>query len=127
NRHELRGATEQRRNHPQTSRARSATSASFAFCCSTVSALPSTVDEKPHWGLTQTCSSGTYFDASSSRRLRSSFDSSAPTFELTMPRTTRTCFGTKRSGEKSPERASSNSRKNPSYGSVLKIVSATRS
>ena len=38
----------------------------------------------------------------------------------------RTWRGTWRSGEKSPERASSNSRKNPSYGIWVKIVSATR-
>ena len=48
-------------------------------------------------------------------------------FDVTSPRTMRTRFGTKRSGAKSPERASSNSRKKPSYGSVLKMVSAIRS
>jgi hypothetical protein len=44
---------------------------------------------------------------------------------VTSPSITRTCFGAWRSGEKSPERASSNSRKKPSYGIWLKMTSAT--
>src|SRR2546422_5128814 len=109
---------------PQTSRATDTQSASLAFCASIVSSLPSTVDEKPHCGLTASWSMAMYFAASSSRRLRSSVFSSAPTLLVTRPSTTRTGFGTWRSGEKSPERASSNSRKKPSYGICVKIVSA---
>src|SRR5205823_1360887 len=45
---------------PQTSRATSTTRRSLAFSSSIVSALPSTVEEKPHCGLRQSCSSGTY-------------------------------------------------------------------
>ena len=50
----------------------------MATCSSYVSAFPSTVDEKPHWGERQSCSSGTKRLASSMRRFSSSLDSSAP-------------------------------------------------
>ena len=122
-----REAAEGRPPRVHTSWASSTQRASLARCCSTPTALPSTVEEKPHWGLTPSWSRGTYFEASSSRRLRSSFLSSVPDFDVTNPSTTRTPFGTWRSGEKSPERASSNSRKKPSYGICVKMVSATRS
>ena len=61
------------RSSPHTSRAVSTMSDSFAISSSIVSALPSTVDEKPHCGLRHSCSSGTNFAASSIRRLRLSF------------------------------------------------------
>src|SRR5262249_24900568 len=91
---------------PHTSRARPTQRASLPRSSSTESSLPSTVEEKPHCGLTQSWSSPMYLAASSSRRLRSSVFSSVPTLDVTRPSTTRTCFGTWRSGEKSPERAS---------------------
>src|SRR4051794_31456458 len=100
---------------PQTSRATSTMSASFAFCSSIVSAFPSTVDEKPHCGLRQSCSSGTYRAASSMRRFNSSLASNAGRLVVTRPSTT--FFGprgTKRKGAKPPERWSSYSRKKPS-------------
>ena len=43
---------------PQTSSATSTIRRSFAHCSSSVSALPSTVDENPHCGERQSCSSG---------------------------------------------------------------------
>jgi hypothetical protein len=49
---ERRGGAAQRAE-PQTSSAVSTTSRSLASCSSSVSALPSTVDEKPHWGERQ--------------------------------------------------------------------------
>src|SRR5262249_6737999 len=73
---------------PHTSRATSRASPSLRFWSSTVTLLPWCVLEKPHCGLRQRCSSGTYFAADSMRRLRSSFDSSAGTFELISPSTT---------------------------------------
>src|SRR5688572_14826364 len=99
----------------------------LAFCCSCVSAFPSTVDEKPHWGERQSCSSGTYFDASSTRRFRSSLDSSPPCLVVTSPSTTIFPGGTNRSGAKPPERSSSYSRKKPSTASSLNNASATKS
>ena len=57
---------------------RCTTSSSFARCSSTVSSLPSTVEEKPHCGDRHSCSSGTNFAASSMRRLSSSASSSSP-------------------------------------------------
>ena len=73
---------------PQTSAAVSTTSRSLAACSSAVSALPSTVEEKPHCGDRQSCSSGTYLLASSIRRLRVSLSSSSPRLVVTRPRTT---------------------------------------
>ena len=58
--------------------ATSTISRSFAHCSSAVSALPSTVEEKPHCGDRHSCSSGTYFAASSMRRLSVSASSSSP-------------------------------------------------
>ncbi len=43
---------------PQTSSATSTIKASFAHCSSSVSVLPSTVEEKPHCGDRQSCSIG---------------------------------------------------------------------
>jgi hypothetical protein len=65
-------------DQPQTSCATWTIRRSFATCSSCVMALPSTVEEKPHCGDRQSCSSGTYFAASSMRRLRSSGFSSLP-------------------------------------------------
>ena len=56
-------------------------------------------------------SSGTYVDAYSTRRARSSTDSSAGSLLLTRPSTITLSFGTKRSGSNPPDRASSYSRK----------------
>src|SRR5437870_2118332 len=110
---------------PHTSRAVSTMSSSFAFCSSAVIALPSTVDEKPHCPLRQSCSNGTYLVACSILRLRSSFFSSAPRLVVTRPRTTTFPFGTKRSGSNVPDRASSYSRKKPSTPRRPKTDSAT--
>ena len=89
--------------------------------------LPSTVEEKPHWGERHSCSSGTYFAASSMRRLRSSLLSSTGLLVVTSPSTTCLPSGTNRSGSKPPERSSSNSRKKPSTSSSLNSASATKS
>src|SRR5918995_1080837 len=112
---------------PQTSCAVSTIRRSLATCSSCVSALPSTVEEKPHCGERQSCSSGTNSDASSRRRFSSSFCSSSPRFVVTSPRTTIFPSGTNRKGSNVPERSSSYSRKNPSTCSSLKRASATRS
>src|SRR6202007_2437130 len=109
---------------PHTSRAVSTTRRSLAFSSSIARALPSTVEEKPHCGLRQSCSSGTYFAACSMRRFRSSFFSSAPFLVVTRPRTTVLPLGTKRSGSKPPERASSYSRKKPASASSPDNASA---
>src|SRR5207245_11161713 len=85
-----------------------------------------TVDEKPHCGLRQSCSSGTYFAASSIRRFSASLLSSAARLLVTRPSTTRLLpLGTKRSGSNPPERASSYSRKKPSTASSPNNASAT--
>ena len=73
---------------PQTSSATSTTRRSFAHCWSSVSALPSTVEEKPHCGERQSCSSGASREASSIRRFSSSFDSRVPGLVVTRPSTT---------------------------------------
>src|SRR5207247_10356775 len=73
---------------PHTSRAVSTMSSSFAFCSSAVIALPSTVEEKPHCPLRQSCSNGTYLAACSILRLRSSFFSSALPLLVTATKTT---------------------------------------
>src|SRR5262249_14597146 len=96
---------------PQTSSAVSITRRSFERCASTAILLPCTVLENPHCGESASCSSGTYLAASSMRRLRSSFFSSSPSFVVTSPSTTVLPLGRNRSGLKSPERASSYSRK----------------
>ncbi len=44
---------------PQTSRAKSTTSRSFASCISALSGLPASVEAKPHCGLSARRSSGT--------------------------------------------------------------------
>ena len=46
---------------PQTSRAVSTTSSSLRHCSSSASALPSSVEAKPHCGLRHSCSSGAIF------------------------------------------------------------------
>src|SRR5919205_2300553 len=92
---------------PHTSVAVSTTSRSFCTCTSREISLPCTVLENPHCGDNASCSSGTSLAASSMRRKRSSFFSSAARFELTMPSTTRLPRGTNRSGAKLPERSSS--------------------
>ena len=51
-------------DYPQTSSAISLTSLSFAHCSSSVSLLPISQEAKPHCGLRQSLSSGTYFAAS---------------------------------------------------------------
>src|SRR5207244_10756065 len=100
--------------YPHTSFATSTTRLSLSFCCSIVSALPSTVEEKPHCGDRHNCSSGTYLAASSMRRFNSSLLSSAARLVVTRPSTIFFGpFGTNRSGAKPPERASSYSRKKP--------------
>src|SRR5262249_32377641 len=76
------------RRHPQTSRATSTRSRSFAHCSSSVSTLPSSVEANPHCGESASWSSATYFVASSMRRLRSSLFSGAPSLEDTRPSTT---------------------------------------
>src|SRR3954454_13214419 len=114
-------------SQPQTSSAVSTTSRSLAFSCSTVSSLPSTVEENPHCGERQSCSRGTYFAASSIRRFRSSLSSSSPDLVVTRPSTTCLPSGTKRSGSQPPDRSPSYSRKNPSTSSWLNSTSATKS
>ena len=52
------GVADRAAHEPQTSSATSTISASFAHCSSSLSALPSTVDEKPHCGERQSCSIG---------------------------------------------------------------------
>src|SRR6185312_11258334 len=98
---------------PHTSFATSTIIASFAHCSSSASALPSSVEAKPHCGDRQSCSSGMNFEAWSMRRLMSSFDSSRPVFEVTRPSTTWRSLGTKRSGSKPPARSESYSMKKP--------------
>src|SRR5690606_6532129 len=97
--------------YPHTSSAIARTSRSFAHCCSSVSRLPSSVEEKPHCGERQSCSSGTNFAASSILRLISSLDSSSPVFDVISPSTTVLFLGTKRKGSKPPARAESYSMK----------------
>src|SRR4051794_22890157 len=112
---------------PQTSCAVSTISRSLSACCSRESALPSTVEEKPHCGERHSWSMSTYCVASSIRRLSSSLDSSSPRLVVTRPSTTVLPLGTKRSGSKPPERASSHSMKKPSTSRLLKSASATKS
>src|SRR5579862_5990950 len=96
---------------PHTSRAVSITNRSFAVCDSTAMSLPCTVLENPHCGDRQSCSSGMRRAASSILRLSASLLSSSPSLVVTRPSTTVLPLGTKRKGAKSPERASSYSRK----------------
>jgi hypothetical protein len=121
----IRDNSHQRLDHRQTSDATSTMRASLAFCSSTVRALPSTVEEKPHWGDRQSWSSGTYLAASSMRRLSASASSNTPLLVVTSPSTTCLPGGTKRSGSKPPERSSSNSQKKPSTASSPNSASAT--
>src|SRR5579871_272960 len=74
--------------HPHTSRATSTTKRSFAHCSSSLSTLPSSVEANPHCGDSASCSSATYFVASSMRRLMSSLFSSAASLDDTRPSTT---------------------------------------
>src|SRR5207253_10571638 len=74
--------------HPHTLRAISTTRSSLRFWSSSLTRLPTTSEPKPHCGLTANRSSGTYFAASSMRRLSSSIDSSSGTLVLTRPSTT---------------------------------------
>jgi hypothetical protein len=60
------------KTQPQTARAVSTTSRSLSRCCSTAILFPCTVLLKPHCGLSASCSSGAYLEASSMRRFRSS-------------------------------------------------------
>ena len=91
-----------------------------------VSALPSTVEEKPHCGEMHSWSSvgerGRLLDASLERSSRSS---SSPRLVVTSPSTTTFPRGRKRRGSKPPERSSSHSMKKPSTSSSLKSASAT--
>src|SRR5580704_7437721 len=97
---------------PQTSFAISTASLSFAHCSSSERMLPSSVEAKPHCGEIASCSSGANFEASSSRRMMSSFFSSSPNFEVMTPTTTTLLpLGRKRSGSKPPARSESYSRK----------------
>jgi len=73
--------------------------------------FPWTVLEKPHCGLIASWSMGTKRDAASIRRSRMSTGSSSAVLLVTSPRTSRLPFGSRRSGEKSPARGVSNSRK----------------
>src|SRR5690348_639886 len=70
---------------PQTSSAISTTSRIFAHCCASVSTLPSSVEAKPHCGLSAICSIGMNFAASSSRRFTVSLLSSVPLFDVMTP------------------------------------------
>ena len=112
---------------PQTDCAVSTMRRSLSHCCSSVRALPSEVEEKPHCGERQSWSRSTNLPASSMRRSRSSRVSSAPLLVVTSPRTTYLPLGTKRSGSKPPERASSHSMKKPSTARSLNSASATKS
>ena len=112
---------------PQTDCAVSTIRRSLSHCCSSVRALPSEVEENPHCGERQSWSRSTYRLASSMRRSRSSRVSSSPRLVVTRPRTTYLPLGTKRSGSKPPERASSHSMKKPSTSRSLKSASATKS
>src|SRR5262249_56261194 len=86
---------------------------SLATCSSYVSALPSTVEENPHWPDRQIWSSGTYLAASSMRRLRSSADSSSGRLVVTRPSTTILPLGTDRSGSNPPHASPPPPQKNP--------------
>src|SRR6185369_15432496 len=115
------------RFYAHTSAAVSTMSRNLATCSSYVRRFPSTVEEKPHCGDRQSCSSGTYRLASSMRRFRSSLRSSSPLLVVTRPSTTIFPGGTNRSGSKLPERSSSYSRKKPSTSSEENSASATKS
>src|SRR5215210_1192946 len=105
----------------------STTRSSFLRWSSSLIRFPATSDPKPHCGLTASRSNGTYFAASSMRRLSSSTDSSSATLVLTSPSTTTLSFGTKRSGAKLPARGLSYSRRNRWCGSSLNSRSAIAS
>ena len=84
-----------------------------------VSALPSTVDEKPHCGLRQSCSSGTYLRGlvDPALQLVLAFERRALAGDEAEHHLASFPRGTKRNGSKPPERASSYSRKKPSTAS----------
>ena len=92
---------------PHTARAVSATTRSLRAWSSGPMRLPSSVDAKPHCGLSASRASGTCFAASSIRRVSSSTDSTRGFFVVTSPSTTSRSSGTARSGSKPPERSSS--------------------
>src|SRR6201991_77989 len=96
---------------PHTSRAVSTTRRSLAISPATSMVLPPMPLEKPHCGLSASCSSGACFDASSIRRLSSSLDSSLPLLVVTRPSTAVLPLGRKRSGSNPPARVLSYSRK----------------
>src|SRR4051794_23563846 len=96
---------------PHTSRAVSTTRRSLAISPVTSMVLPPMPLEKPHCGLSASCSSGACLDASSTRRLSSSLDSSLPLLVVTKPSTAILPLGRKRSGSKPPARVLSYSRK----------------
>src|SRR5690348_16294046 len=84
---------------PHTSSANSTIMRSFAHCSSSARTLPSSVEAKPHCGERQSCSSATYFVASSIRFLISARGSRRPDLDVTRPSTTiLLLFGRKRSG-----------------------------
>src|SRR6266545_4396607 len=75
------------------------------------SKFPAAPEAKPHCGLTDKFSIGTYFDASSILRSNSSCCSSLPDLVVISPRTMCFPFGTNRSGSKPPARSVSYSSK----------------
>src|SRR6266446_1898064 len=98
--------------HPHTSSAISAAIRNFAHCSLSARTLPSSVEAKPHWGDNASCSSATYFVASSMRRLMSALSSSVPTLVVMRPSTTILLpVGRNRNGSKPPARSLSYSRK----------------
>jgi putative tricarboxylic transport membrane protein len=95
---------------PHTSRVTSTISRSLAISSSMVMVLPPIPLEKPHCGLSASCSSGTNLAASSMRRLRSSLLSSLRSLVVMIPSTAILPLGMNRSGSKPPARALSYSR-----------------
>ena len=69
-------------SYPQALRAVSTTNSSFRHCSSSVRRLPAAVEANPHWGLRDRFSVGTYWDASSMQRSKSSWHSSFPGWQL---------------------------------------------
>src|SRR6266581_5831652 len=114
---------------PHISVATSTTRSSLCRCTSSEIGFPRNVLAKPHCGLRQRFSSGTYLAAASMRRLSTSFGSSADTLVLTSPSTILLGepLGKKRNGSKPPERSSSYSRKYASTSTWLSNTSATGS
>ncbi len=76
----------------------------------------------------QSCSNGTYWEASLIRALIVSLSSNWPNFDVTSPRTTLgPPFGICLRGSKLPARSVSYSKKNPSTFSFAKIIGAISS